>query len=281
MCYATAQSRKVIQIEKAMNAIAKLPEFMDDNDLARFHINGFGKQYFDGGKRMSEHPFMLIQPQENPKYLTPVMWGFVPRGVPGEKIPEYYTENIKYGSGLNATSEKLFTSTHFMDSAQYRRCVVPVTGFYEPYRVTWMKGADYSIPFFFERRDRQITKLAGIYEFTKEESTDNVHVTFAILTKKATPLFAKIHHTKKRRPVILNDEQVEGWLDNSSQRNDLEHIISTDMPDESLFAQPISRDLYKTKVDSNREDITTSVHHKEIEIDYENKPSPMDLFNQN
>nr|WP_299488561.1 SOS response-associated peptidase family protein [uncultured Allomuricauda sp.] len=275
MCYATAQSRKVIQIEKAMNAIAKLPEFLDDNDLARFHINGFAKQFMAGGTKVSEHPLMLIQPQENPKFLTPIMWGLIPRWEKGEEAAEYYKKTIGYGSGLNARDDKLFVSQMYKDSALHRRCVVPVTGFFEPYRVKPKKGKEFSIPFFFERRDKEITKLAGIYEFTNDG-----HVTFSIITREATPLFAKIHHTKKRRPVILGDEQVEGWLDNSSKRNDLEHIISTDMPDESLFAQPISRDLYKTKVDSNREDITTPVHHEEIEIDYENKPIPKDLFNQ-
>ena len=277
MCYATSQTKKISELEKAMDAIAKLPEFMDDDDLLRFHINGFGKHYLDGGKKFSEHPMMLIQPQENPKFLTPVMWGFVPRDVPGEKIPNFYKETIKVGSGLNATSEKLFSSRMFMDSAEYRRCMVPVTGFFEPYRVMPPKGREYSIPFHFERRDKKITKLAGIYEFTKEERTDNVHVTFAILTKKATPLFEKIHHTKKRRPVILHDDQVEGWLDSSSKRNDLEHIISTDMSDGEIFAQPISRDLYKKNIDSNRPDITDPVHYPEIAIDYENKPQT-DLF---
>lgn len=272
MCYATAQSKAIADLEKLMEVKAMLPEFLGDDDLLRFHINGFAKHHMNGGKKVAEHPIMLVQPQENPKYLTPIMWGLVPRGVPGEKIPEYYKEHIRYGSGLNATSEKLFTSTHFMDSAKYRRCIVPVSGFYEPYRVIRKKGKDFSIPFFFERRDKKITKLAGIYEFTKAENIDEVYVTFAILTKKATPLFSKIHHTKKRRPVILSDKQAGGWLDNSSKRNDLQHIIDTDMPDELLFAQPISIDLYSRDKESNRPDISTPVHYEEIEIDYENKP---------
>lgn len=256
-----------------MDAVARLPEFLNDDDLVRYHINGFAKQFFNNGTKMSEHPMMLVQPQENPRFLTPIMWGLIPRWERGEDAADYYKKTIQYGSGLNAQSEKLFTSQMYKESAMTKRCIVPVSGFYEPYRVKPKKGKDFSIPFHFQRRDSEITKLAGIYEFTGDG-----HVTFSILTKAATPLFAKIHHTKKRRPVILNDEQAEGWLDNSAQRNDLEHIIATDIPDEGLIAQPISRELYSRNVDTNRPNITDTVHHPEIEIDYENKPKPMDLF---
>lgn len=271
MCYAAAQKLKTTQLELIFDAVAKLPEFLNDDDLVRYHINGFAKQYFRGGEKMSEHPMMLIQPQENPKFLTPVMWGLIPRWEEGEKAGEYYKNTLPYGSGLNARDDKLFVSQMYKESAKHRKCIVPVTGFYEPYRYTPNKGRPYSIPFYFQRRDNEVTKLAGIYEFTKDG-----HVTFSIVTKEATPLFEQIHHTKKRRPVILNDKQAEGWLDSSSERNDLEHIIATDMPDENIVAYPISRDLYKRDVDSNREDITEPVHYDEISFHYDGKPK--DLF---
>ncbi|WP_435624461.1 SOS response-associated peptidase [Flagellimonas sp.] len=277
MCYTTAQNKPTRQLELAMEAVAKLPEFIQEEDLVRYHINGFAKQYFDDGKKMSEHPFMLIQPQEDPRFLTPVMWGYVPHWEDGDKIEKYYTDTIGVGSGLNVTSEKLFSSDYYKDSSELRRCIVPVTGFYEPYKVYPNKGREYSIPFHFERRDKEVMKLAGIYEFTKGHNSNSVYVTFGIITKPATPLFAKIHHTKKRRPVILNDEQAKGWLDKKSQQNDLQQIIDTDLPDADIFAQPINRNLYKTSIDTNRPGITEPFHYPEIAIDYENKP-PSDLF---
>nr|WP_273569060.1 SOS response-associated peptidase family protein [Maribacter sp. Hal144] len=125
---------------------------------------------------------------------------------------------------------------------------------------------------FFERKDKEIINLAGIYGFTNDG-----HATFAILTKPATPLFEKIHNTKKRRPVILHDGQIDGWLDNSAQRNDIENLIAGDMPDENISAYPISKDLYSPKADSNRPDISEVIHYQEVAIDYEGKP-PTDLF---
>ena len=273
MCYRTAQNKKTSILEKKMNAVAKLPEFMDDDDLVRYDINGFAKQFMAGGTKVSEHPLMLVQPQENPKYLTPIMWGLIPRWESGENAAEYYKNTIQYGSGLNAQSEKLFTSQMYKESAMTKRCIVPVSGFNAPHTSPEKeKGRPFKVPNQFSSRDDEITKLAGIYEFTGDG-----HVTFSILTKAATPLFKKIHNTKERRPVILNDDQVEGWLDNSAQRNDLEHILSTDMPDEALIAQPVSKDLYSPKIDSDRPNITDPVHYPQIEIDYENKPKH-DLF---
>lgn len=73
---------------------------------------------------------MYVIPQENPKFITPLMWGFIPEWESGERAEDYYKETIKYGSGLNATTEKLFTSQMFRKSALTKRCVVPVTGFH-------------------------------------------------------------------------------------------------------------------------------------------------------
>ncbi len=266
MCYSAAMDAKAKKLEEHYGAVAKLPEYLLEEDLTRYHINGFAKQIVNGGTKQSLHPLMWIVPQENPKFITPLMWGFVPSWKSGSEIEDYYKETIGFGSGLNATSEKMFTSSHFKESALNRRCVVPVTGFFEPYRVLDVKNP-FSIPFYFERRDKQIVNLAGIYSFTNDGQA-----TFAVITKPATPLFEKIHHTKKRRPVILHDEQIKDWLDGSAERTDLERIIENDMADEVIIAQPISRDLYSTKVDSNRPDISTPVHYPEISINYEGKP---------
>lgn len=264
MCYSTQQGKPKSELEKRFDAVAKLPEYLDDTDLQRYHINGFAKHRINGGKREAVHPLMLVLPQENKKILAPLMWGLIPHWESGENAAAYYKQQIKYGSGLNAQSEKLFTSNMYKNSALTKRCIIPVTGFYEPHTTPHkVKGRAFKVPFFFERKDKEFMNLAGIYDFTKDG-----HATFTILTKAATPLFEKIHNTKKRRPVILRDEEVEGWLDNSAQRSDVENLIAADMPDEDITAYPISRDLYNAKVESNRPDISERIDYQEIEIAY-------------
>ena len=252
MCYSTQQGKPLSELEKRFNAVAKLPDDLEVDDLTFYHANGFA------------HPVMCILPQENRKYLAPLMWGLIPYWESGKDYKEYYKKTIKYGSGLNATSEKLFSSNMYRDSAMKRRCIVPVTGFFEPHTTpVKVKGKPFKVPFFFERKDREIVNLAGIYGFTNDG-----YATFTILTKAATPLFEKIHNTKKRRPVILHDEDVDVWLDNRLERQDIEHVIGGDMPDELINAYPVSKDLYSPKADSNREDITAEVAYDEIAIAY-------------
>ncbi len=93
-------------------------------------------------------------------------------------------------------------------------------------------------------------------------------VTFTILTKAATPLFAKIHNKKFRRPVILNDEDIDVWLDGTLNEREVRNVMDDDMPDMELQAHPISTDLYKRNGEGNREEIITRVDYPEIEIDY-------------
>jgi putative SOS response-associated peptidase YedK len=57
----------------------------------------------------------------------------VPSNKKSQEIKEYYKEAIKYGGGLNAQSEKLFQNYLYRESVMTRRCIIPVTGFFEPH----------------------------------------------------------------------------------------------------------------------------------------------------
>ena len=105
--------------------------------------------------------------------------------------------------------------------------------------------------------------LAGLYTTTKDG-----YNTFTILTKAATPLFKKIHNTKNRRPIILRDEDVDVWLNNDLNEEEIRNVMEDDMEDAAIKAHPISKDLYNPKVDSNREDIIEEVQYEELEIKY-------------
>ena len=252
MCYSTQQGKPLSELEKRFNAIAKLPEYLNEDDLTFFHASGFA------------HPPMLILPQEHPGKMAAIMWGLIPHWETGADYKQYYKDTIKYGSGLNAKSEKLFSSAMYKPLALTKRCIVPVTGFFEPHTTEIKKnGKPFKVPFFFERRDKEIINLAGIYGFT----TDG-YASFTILTKAATPLFEKIHNTKKRRPVILHDADIPGWMNNNSTREDIEAIIKNDMPDDKIRAYPVSKDVYARNGNANRPDIAEPVLYDEVSIGY-------------
>lgn len=250
MCYGTRVESNAKQLELHYNVEALYGKLPKDKELIYNYANGFS------------HPFMWIIPQEKKDNMIPVMWGLIPHYILGADAKEYYKETIRYGSGLNARSEKLFESSNYKNSALTRRCIIPVDGFYEPHTAK-KNGRDFKVPFYFHRKNNKPFNLAGIYAVTKDKT-----VTFTILTKEATPLFAKIHNKKFRRPVILQDDDIDVWLSDNLNEKDIENVIGDDLKDELINAYPISKDLYKRGGEGDREDIITKVEYQEIEIDY-------------
>jgi len=252
MCYSIEQRKPLKQLEFRFKVKANIRNGIPAEELQFYHASGFA------------HPQVAVIPQENPKFITPLMWGLIPHWESSVDHKEYYKKTIKYGSGLNAKSEKLFSSDMYMSSAAVRRCIVPLTALHEPHHTqVLVKGRPFIVPFRFARKDDEMMNVAGIYDFTNDGLP-----TFSILTKAASPLFSKIHNQKKRRPVILKDVDMDRWLDNSSTRETVQQLIDNDMPDDQFAAYTIHRDLYRTKVDSNRPDITEKVDSEEIAIAY-------------
>lgn len=252
MCYATRVVREAEEFEAFYNVERLLGIYGPEMELTYNHANGFA------------HPNMWIIPQEHPRNMMPVMWGLIPHYKLGQNAKEYYKETIRYGSGLNAKSEKLFNSNNYKGSALTRRCIVPVDGFFEPHTTpAKVNGRAFKVPFYFHRKNEDPMHLAGIYTLTKDN-----YYTFTILTKAASPLFAKIHNQKFRRPVILQDDDIDVWLDNNLNEEEVMQVIEDDLADAEINAYPISRDLYSPKVDSDREDIIEKIEYSEVEIEY-------------
>lgn len=263
MCYSIEQRKPLKQLEFSFKVKAFIRNGNSQDNFQFYHGNGFS------------HPEVAVIPQENPKFITPLKWGLVPHWESRENYEEYYKSSIQYGSGLNAKSEKLFTSDMYSGSSMLRRCIVPLTGLHEPHHTeTKIGGKPFIVPFRFARKDDGFMNVAGIYDFTNDGMA-----TFSILTKKATALFSKIHNKKNRRPVILHDSDIEKWLDTSSTREEIQGLIDNDLRDFELTAYPINRNLYKHSVDTNNEEIISKIDYEEIEIEYEGKPDfPKDLF---
>lgn len=247
MCYATAVTRKSEYLEEFYGVSKSEGERKIEGELTGYYLNGF------------THPLTWIIPQEKPKAITPALWGIMPSSKMGGDSKEYYKEAARYGAGLNAQSEKLYDHFIYKYSADSRRCIIPVTGFFEPHTAP----KKFKVPFYFEGKETDVLSLAGIYTITKDK-----YVTYTILTKKATPLFEKIHNTKNRRPVILEKENLSDWLSDRMTPDNVRELIENDMPDNQFNAYPVSKDLYNPKVNANRPDITERVDYEEIQIEY-------------
>ena len=233
MCFHTSAFHKTKRVEKRFNVKLISEQIRDIFDQPHYHLNGFS------------HPNMLVIPQEKSDALAPGVWGIVPSNKKGNEIKDYYKEAIKYGGGLNAQSEKLFNHYLYRESALIRRCIIPVSGFFEPHEHLKKK-----YPFFIQNKAKEPLALAGIYSVIES------YITFTILTKPASPFLEKIHNVKKRQPVILNDDQIQNWLSQDLDYMDIKEMLKTQYPESQLEAYAVDKAVFSPKLDS---DIETSI----------------------
>ncbi|WP_053970243.1 SOS response-associated peptidase [Mangrovimonas sp. ST2L15] len=243
MCFHTSTTNKVKKLE-AFYSVDLVDESMRSYfDTPKYHMNGFS------------HPNMLVIPQEKSNVLAPGLWGIVPDNKKPDEIKPYFKEAVRYGGGLNAQSEKVFDHFIYRNSIMEQRCVIPVSGFFEPHDHNKKK-----YPFHIKPKEESVLSLAGIYTMV------GTYLTFTILTKKASPMFEKIHNLKKRQPVILSQEDAHNWLSVDLNQGDISSLLTETYPENLLEAYPVSKDLFSPKVDSNVSTILEKVQYEELSL---------------
>jgi putative SOS response-associated peptidase YedK len=162
-------------------------------------------------------------------------WGLIPS----------WAEDVSIASRLvNARGETAFDKPAFRKAMVERRCLVPISGFYE-----WqvIEGERFKRPHWIGRADREPLFLAGVWEQWKDRSRPESSLveTFTILTTSPNALMMRLHD---RMPVILNPEGRNIWLDPASPRSALEPLIRPESTNE-LIAYPVGRGVNSTARD--------------------------------
>lgn len=120
----------------------------------------------------------------------------------------------KKSMNINARSESIFEKMTFRDSFKFRRCIIPINGFYE-----WKKDDKKKTPFFVSSKNEEYLAIAGIWdEWFDKELNQNI-VTVALITSDANEKLAKIHH---RMPIVLEKKSWDIWLNSK----DLQEVNS-------------------------------------------------------
>lgn len=166
-----------------------------------------------------------------PTKQAPVVLTRVPRGEGEDTEPVRQLRLLTWGlvpswakdpSGgtrmTNARAETVLEKPAFAPAAARRRCLVPVTGWYE-WQVSPVardaRGRPRKQPFFISRTDDAPLALAGLYEFWRAPDVapdDPLSwvVSYTIITTAAEPGLHRIHD---RQPVALDPHAWDGWLD--------------------------------------------------------------------
>ena len=126
--------------------------------------------------------------------LVSMRWGF---------LPHWYKSPTDGPLLINARAETLAEKPAFRAACRERRCLIPVSGFYE-----WTKDPDGNrLPWYIHYANHAPIAFAGVWqEWTKG---DTPMTTCAIVTTAANGPIADIHH---RMPVAIGSDDWPLWL---------------------------------------------------------------------
>ena len=180
-------------------------------------------------------------PRLEPIYnFCPTMNSPVLRLVDGERsFTMMYWQLIPYWepvfktklSTINARSETIFRSELFKDIVVRRRCIVPISGFYE-----WKRDGSFKRPFKIHLQDDPIMSIAGIWD-TWRAGTPQERFSFSIVTTSANSFMSEIHD---RMPVILDRKNEDAWLDPEVHEPELLQPMLMPCPSSWLTATEVS-----------------------------------------
>jgi len=157
-------------------------------------------------------------------------------------IPTWAKDASRQANAINARVESIAEKPTFKSAFKSRRCLVPVTGYYE--WATELGKYKPKQPFYISHKDKHSLAIAGLYETWINPATNSPITTAAIITREAAGIVAPIHH---RMPVILPKDLWSSWLSNKSLTPDeTEHylnMINLNQPDEALTFWPVSDEV--------------------------------------
>ncbi|HMB90968.1 MAG TPA: SOS response-associated peptidase [Rhodothermales bacterium] len=167
-------------------------------------------------------PAVVVRVRDAETELVPMRWWLTP----------FWAKELstRY-SMFNAKSETAYKSAAFKEPYQRRRCVVPISGFYE-----WCRQSQQKLPYFITPSEYPGMLLAGMWDAWFNRDADEELLSFTILTTEANAGLAFIHH---RQPVMLGIEDAKRWLDMSVSTRELEHFFASRLP-MALDAVPVS-----------------------------------------
>ncbi len=164
---------------------------------------------------------LRIGPDGDPQ-LLPMRWWLTP----------FWAREVstKY-SMFNAKSETAAQSAAFKEPFLKRRCVVPISGFYE-----WCREGGHKVPYFIIPQVHDGLLLAGLWDRWYNAEAGQELLSFTILTTAANENMERLHH---RQPVMLSPEQALDWLDIDQPTAKLAYLFESRLPMD-LSAIPVS-----------------------------------------
>ena len=236
MCYHISLTKPEKKIEDTFNAQYNIPLAFEPY----YHFNGW------------ETKHLSIIKQDDETLIDLAIWGVLPSFF---DLSERNNFLIKTNT-LNATAERLFTSNLFNQFITWQKCIIIADGFYEPHTTPEAK-----IPYYFKEKNHNLFAFAGIYSVIDDHSSTPIY-SASIITREANDFFKSIHNSPNkqgsyRMPLILDPRDYYDWL-NATDEDEIKTLLHT-FTKQEITAYPVSRDLFKTKIDTNNPEILKEV----------------------
>lgn len=225
MCYDISFAAGVGMVADYIPGLYIEPEMMQGYDHSHHVI----------AQAFRKYPVVIMH--DGQYRLVPFEWGV---------IPDYMDtpEKIKKGrnSMCNARSEKILDDKRsFWYRIRNKRCLVPVTGFFEHREIRGWKN---KVPYHIRLKNRAMFCIPGLYHYPNraDVETGEITGTYTLITRAANDLMAKIHNggdNAFRMPLFLPKELELKWLSPDLTEEDFRQILDYEWPSSEMEFDPV------------------------------------------
>jgi putative SOS response-associated peptidase YedK len=159
--------------------------------------------------------------REGERVLEMTRWGLIPSWARDPSIG---------GKMINARAETVAEKPSYRTAFRKRRCLVPMSGFFE-----WKREGKAKVPHWIHGRGGEVVTVAGLWERWHPADAEAV-TTFTVLTTAANAFMSALHD---RMPVIIPPAARARWLAADVEPADLAGLL-TGAPEDALDAHPVS-----------------------------------------
>jgi putative SOS response-associated peptidase YedK len=183
MCFHSKQSQSAQQLKNRFNA-----SFKEEATYQPAIYNGF------------QYPKTLVITNAQPGAIQLFHWGLMPSWAKDDSFRK---------NTLNARIESIHEKPSFRNVVN-NRCLILADGFYE---WQWLdEKSKKKQKFEITLPNQELFGYAGIWSQWVNPNTSEVMHTYSILTTAANQLMSEIHNTKKRMPIIIDENHEIDWL---------------------------------------------------------------------
>ena len=220
MCYDISFTAKLAALSTSFPGLVMDEQLSIDSEKS-IHI--IGHSY-------GEHPIIFKDREDLHLHCRLMEWGCIPFYVKDEAA---FSKQRAYM--LNARSERILEDqSSYWHKIRNRRCLVPVSGFYEHRKLPGFKN---KIPYYIELKDQPLFFLPGLYsvvELPDRETGEMLRrFTFTIITRAANGLLQQIHNdgdNKGRMPLLLPFDLAKKWVEEELTQATYQTILDFEMP---------------------------------------------------